>query len=674
MLGLALLALAALAAGHAASAWLWSLDGAAPDGVRPGGPLERATSTGVLAFASLVAANWALALSGQLTAKGLLLAAAALLGAAVALAMRHGSARAPEARRERAAGGARRSPGTYVAVAASLLPVPAWILYVLWRGWVLPALSDDALIYHLPKALLLSRAGSFRFFDAPDLRISCFPANYELLLSDVLLLTGSDRVTEWITTAGYVLFLAAAAALAERWWGTGIHVVAVALVAGAMPVVLLHSGAHKHDLLMTAFSLAAILWFSRWSAEGGFAPLALGTVSLALAAGTKMTTASVVVGLLPIVAATLVRRRLAGHRPVLERPGGTLLLLLGSAVLLGGAAYAANWIHTGTPFGLSIPGAAPSIREGVRDADAIWQFPYLILAVPFSASPWGVWAPWAHEYWFWPRYDLNLSHWGPTVTVLALALPACLLGTRRDVPSRSRERLTGSLVAALALLPSMLGPMPLPGIFCFFARYLAFAPVVLACLTVAPLVRRLSADPARPRAAPLLLLALGGIFAAEAAEYGARDLYAPFWYVREQASLPEGSRTVHQVPTRAASVVDRIAGPRDVIAFDAGHDSWTYPAWGSRLSRDVRFLPGGTTPVPIPADAKFVVVDRVADTVWGAPGFRHMSQGDRFLWQGTPSAEELAVLRQVDADPRFRRIYLDEKRNQAVFVRRDAAR
>src|SRR5207248_4740499 len=76
------------------------------------------------------------------------------------------------------------------------IPVVLWTLSALWKGFVLPPQTHDALAYHLPKAAMIAQAHGFEHFAAPDPRIASLPANYELLLADVLVMSGSDTCTE----------------------------------------------------------------------------------------------------------------------------------------------------------------------------------------------------------------------------------------------------------------------------------------------------------------------------------------------------------------------------------------------------------------------------------------------------------------------------------------------
>src|SRR5207248_4515629 len=127
------------------------------------------------------------------------------------------------------------------------------------------------------------------------------PANYELLLSDVLMLTGTDHITEWISTFFYIGFLLATGAAVQRWFGRGLHVVAAVMVTAATPVLLLHSGADKNDLMTCFFAIAALMWGARWCVHGGRMPWLLTIASLVLAGGTKPHAAAVLAGLAPFM-------------------------------------------------------------------------------------------------------------------------------------------------------------------------------------------------------------------------------------------------------------------------------------------------------------------------------------------------------------------------------------
>src|SRR5262249_42896113 len=131
-----------------------------------------------------------------------------------------------------------------------------------------------------------------------------------------------------------------------------------------------------------------------------------------------------------------------------------------------------------------------------------------------------------------------------------------------------------------------------------------------------------------------------------------------------------GSRRIHFDASRAASVVDRLAGPDDAIAIDGALDTWSYPAFGAALRRPIFFLPSNQEPV-IPPAAKWVIVDRAWHIHWGAPGFHDMSQFYQYAGRGKPTARDVRVLDLLGASPRYRRVFYKPDLNQAVFERLD---
>ena len=146
-----------------------------------------------------------------------------------------------------------------------LLFILAWVFFILWRGWLLPPVSHDALAYHLPKAVLFARAHGYEPLSYLDARIRNIPSSYEMLLAENIVLQHRDTITEWISTLFYVLFVIASAAIAERWWKSRATI--VALFAAGVPVALLHSGAHKNDLMTAFFIVAALVACGRYISE-----------------------------------------------------------------------------------------------------------------------------------------------------------------------------------------------------------------------------------------------------------------------------------------------------------------------------------------------------------------------------------------------------------------------
>ncbi|HEY0158832.1 MAG TPA: hypothetical protein VGF28_16225 [Thermoanaerobaculia bacterium] len=599
---------------------------------------EQAFSAIVLGTAAWLAVTWVLALAGFLTRGTVTVMAAAFVLAAL-----------PSLRAVR--------PLVTWRIALLGAPVATWLAYVSWRAPWIPPANHDALAYHFTKAVLLARNHGFARFAAPDGRISDLPSNYELLLAQVLLGTHSDAVSEWISVACFVALLVATAALVQRWWTSAAPAAEAVIAVASAPVALLASGADKNDLLTTVFCVGALLWGARWAVTGGRAPIVLTAISTAIAIGTKPTAGVIVVG----IAVPLLLRAIR-IRPSLRDVALTAALGLTCFTLLGGAAYMANAIDTGSPTGGSISGdeASNGAQTGYGDYANLLRVPYLILTAPFSRSTNHVWVPWRGEYWFWPRYELFSSHFGAHFTLVFLGLPLALLA--RLAPERRRERLLAALATLIAVavfLPLQMRPL---GFFNAFPRYLLFlVPVVCALVLPAALAF------AR-RASVAITAALLVFFVLHAVEYGARDRFAPFSYARAAASTG-GTRTIFFRPQRAGSAVDRVAGQQDTIAFLGGFDAWTYPAYGPELSRNVLFLPLGATAADIPPQARWVVIDRGWRIIWGDPRFEHMGQFDRMTSRGRPGPDDLRLFQSLRRDCRFALIYNDRRLNQALFFR-----
>ncbi len=624
---------------------LWtSIDGAGGDT----NPAERLVAGTLAGIALWVAFSWCLALTGQLDRAPLLIAACAVMAAAAFIVARKLLKR-PHV----------RVPFPDGISIAALVPLGGWIVYVLWRGSLLPPCNHDALSYHFPKAVFMMRAHGFRYFDTPDGRMNAFPANYELLLSDLLLLTGSDRLSEWINAAAYVLFLVSVAAVAQRWWGKGRHTTGAVIATAFTPVLLLHSGADKNDLLTVLFCVWGLLWISRWYAGGGRVPWVLAILSFALAAGTKASAAAVFIACLPFIAYRVianVRRRQSGaHFWTL-----TILASVAAFFLLGCIVYPIDVVHAGSVHATTMPTNQSGPLYG--DWANLWQYPYLLLTVPFSQSIYSVWVPWHQQAWFWPRYELFFSHYGKLVSILTCILPLCVYRYRVR-----REQLVftaGAILGFLLTVPIVHRPR---GYFATDARFLSFVVVAIVCWTVAPLVRELEMSSKRAAAAAIAALSLMFVFGAF--EFGMNDTFAPWDYVRV-AAREGGTRRVWVHPWRACFVIDRMAGLHDVVAVDGTTDIWIYPAMGASLSRPIVFIAPGPGPVRVPPAAQWVMVDRSWTAIRGNPKLTDMGQYWRYVWKGQPSADDLRVVNALSADPQWELVYWNRQALQAVFHRK----
>ncbi|HKR67203.1 MAG TPA: hypothetical protein VJZ00_25985 [Thermoanaerobaculia bacterium] len=188
-------------------------------------------------------------------------------------------------------------------------------------------------------------------------------------------------------------------------------------------------------------------------------------------------------------------------------------------------------------------------------------------------------------------------------------------------------------------------------------------PVVFSA-TVPALVARLGA-----RTIDLALAAASLYFCFYATNVAFNDNFAPLDFTLWARQHP-GTRVVYFDPFRATEICDRTAGPRDVIAIDAGPSAWIYPAYGAALQRRVELIPPGKGAPVIPRDAQWVIIDRSWNRFWGDPNFSDLSDWRHRLGGGLPSAEDTRVIRAVVASGQFKAVFFDRARLQAVFRRK----
>jgi len=324
------------------------------------GPFERATYVVLLGAAMWLASVWALAVVHLLTRPMLLARTAVVLIAAVICVI--------------------RTPFRFALPAdrrawAVIAPLALWIAFVLVRAAIVPPVSHDALAYHLPKAVLYSRAQGFEIFPFLNAQIRGIPANYEMLLADSLTLDRGDAFSEWISTFFYVAFVIGSAAIAERWWRRSV--LTMALAAASIPVVLLHAGAHKNDLMTAAFTVGGLVGAGRFFATRDVAPLLIAIVSFGAGTGTKPQAAMVALATAPFI---LWRLRSARTLALVAVCSLVAFLLLGggfAAIRLAGSSGTAETSGSsaaqgsGTSAGSSAAGAtaqspnaaAPAVRQ-----------------------------------------------------------------------------------------------------------------------------------------------------------------------------------------------------------------------------------------------------------------------------------------------------------------------
>ena len=615
---------------------------------------ERATAALLAGSAIWTAVNWSLALTQQLAVWPLAACGVASLVAGIVLMLR-------------------RKPALHVAASRTFLvvavPLGLWLAYILWRGAILPPVSHDALSAHLPKMLMLVRHHGYAWFPANDGRISSAPCDYELLLTNFLLLFGSDALTEWLGTFYYVVFLVVSGALLERWWGRGRHVAAGVLAIAGMPLLLLQSGAHKNDLMACSFFLAAVVFASRALATRETAAVMLATIAGALGIGTKQHGFLLAAAILGVTAVVLLRQRFVPRLSRIAVWGATAAVAF---LLLGGASYVGNFLHARAPVGqfrLAATTSSAPATVGYGDWSNIVAFPVALFFEPFVGNDFETWIPWKNAYWFWPKYELYYSSYGMIGSLLLLALPFGVVACRRLELGAKLERNSASAVCLLTF--AGVAPIHFHPYGFFLAslpRYVAFVLPLLVGWTLVPLWRE-CIEPrglARTSMAALLLL-----FVVEAFDCATRDRFAPFDYVTWIARHP-GSRVVHFSNMRAAFVVDGVAGPHDTIAVDGALDTWIYPAYGASLSRPVVLLPEGSGVAGVPAEAPWVIVDRSYSKNWGDP--RYADVGEMHRVEGRFTRADVLLFSQLMRDPRFELVWWFPRDNQAVFRRVTGAR
>jgi len=106
--------------------------------------------------------------------------------------------------------------------------------------------------------------------------------------------------------------------------------------------------------------------------------------------------------------------------------------------------------------------------------------------------------------------------------------------------------------------------------------------------------------------------------------------------------------------------------------MDAGTTSLIYLTFGPTLQRQVSFIPPGPGPVRIDPGAQWVVIDRAWNVIWGHRDLRDVGSASRYIGKGSPTADDLRVVRALLRDPRFEAVYVDAAAVQAVFRRAGA--
>jgi multisubunit Na+/H+ antiporter MnhB subunit len=620
---------------------------------------ERASWLGILGLALWLAQGWLLAAIGWFR-PGALLSASVLL---LALVMGTTWSAVPRRSGRWVLASLRSSVSLTVVFALGL--VVLWLVYSGAALAVIPVSDHDALSYHFPKAAWLATTGKFGLYASQDLRVTYFPGNDEMLVATLLTFLHSDTSTGWITSAALLLYLSTSFVLFRRTWKDPVTAALALPMLLASPVLLLHTTAHKNDILMSALALNALVWLGRWAVRGESGAGILGVVSVALGLGTKFHG----LFLVPVSGFLLWRAWRAG----VWRPRAQAVLLqcgfvTAAFVLLGGVQYIANVLSTGKVMGIeqiSTPNAMNTVAYPAYGQ--VPRFIWMFLAAPVLTSGQFFRVPWNGEAWFWPAYELYFSHYGLHVSLLILLLPFAIWWSRARLAPEVRPEVTAISIATLLLvtLNLLMGLRPY-GSFAFIPRFLLFALPVLLLWTWCPLTRYLGMRRWSSWIPLAASLAIPIVYMGITVQ---KDGFTPYRYVERLWLHPEQRRAIYHTDWRAEQVVDRAARPNATIATDSGYDGWTYPLFGARLSRHVEVIPDGDGPYVPGPEVEWVAIDHAFPIIWGNANFQSMSQASRYLGRGQLSEKDLRVYRSLVGNREFELVYFVPSLFQAVFHR-----
>lgn len=640
----------------------WALLGAGiavtwePPGDAPERPIELVLRAAVAGFGAWIGASWTLALVHLFVVPALVACAVLAASGGLALLVRW--------RRKAAARAPITVSGAFLLVT---IPTTLWVLFVMMRATIVPPANHDVIAYHLPRAILFFLDHGYAFHrEIDEPRLTTFPADYELLLGNVVAVERSAAGTMIFSIVPYLGIGLVGAGFALRWWRSSLAAGATFVLVGTAPLSLLHAGTHKNDLLFSFFAAGAIYWLVPWALRGRVADAVYGIAALGLAIGTKSHGAVLGVFCAPLLVAGGLRVRRSPRTLALVAASGVV-----SATLLGGVAILLSLAHTG---GLGL-GIRDFHNTGPMYGDwsNLWRFPLAMLRAPFLADESGIWVPGYDERFWWSETDLYHSDFGAAASVAVLAAPIVewKLGDRA---TRLERILSFAAIVGVAavILPTRIRPY---GFFLFTARYfLAGVPILIAWASggLAPLAARL---PERWRAAAVLGLATV-LFAWSTIHVVREDASQPLDFV---VSAATSDQVVRDPPTqrfhrRIGYLVDRLAGPRDPIAADVAFDTWLLPMYGEDFERPVEIIPPSHE---IPANAMWVAIDRGHQEVF----FTHPELVDfraslvrKFFGHGAPGPDNYVVEDLVDKDPRFELVYRDKHANQVLYRRRATLR
>ena len=361
---------------------------------------------------------------------------------------------------------------------------------------------------------------------------------------------------------------------------------------------------------------------------------------------------------------------LARHRNLSQRVFAILRFAghgLAAALAMGGVKTLWLW-HLTRPVAQVVAGVASQLSPAAHSFS--WMDPlrflWVVSLAPFRSSDYTVRLLSGVE-WYWPEYNLIYSHFGwlfGPALLLAMGVVAARLLRRWAGPPAPREHWLCFVGAALLAALLLDRNYAYDGGFNTFPRFVLFlVPAVLAAGFL-PLLATLN----RPRwttvGAVLVLVGSTGL------AYS-RDMVAPFVYLKDLWDNPGKRRWVLVGPNRTPCILDRLAGPKAVVAADCTYQTWLAPLWGKDLSREVRLINWAGGQPHIPRGAEWVVIDNVSGVVWGnGQQVQDAEDFARAFRRGIPSDRDRRLYQILAADPNWEVVMASPLGEQALFRRK----
>jgi hypothetical protein len=539
--------------------------------------------------------------------------------------------------------------------------------YNLFKGWVLPCANSDALAWSMPISIRYHLAHGLDWSKPPQaewLLHFSDPHTYELLVASMLSLTGTDRITEWLSTLVAGGILAVVGIQFRRWSGPGLHVWTGVLLFASAPVFLLHMASDKADLLTILLILLGIFWTARTWLEESLRPGELAIWVLFALFNVKKSGWMLAPPLLFAVYlrwSLLVGRDRSLWVPILLRAIGHSVA---AALAMGGVKALYLWYHS-QPASHGMAGIATQLSPSAHTFSLgdPFRFLWLVSLAPFLSTDYTVRLSSGME-WYWPEYNLIYSHFGWLFgPALLVGVGVLVAGCFRRGPAGNFPQEQWFCLGTSALLAWFLLAHAYANVvgFSTFPRFILFLMPTILATGFLPLL----AQARRPWifGGIAVLLLVGA--ARSAYEH---DMVAPYVYLEDLWQHPEKRRWVMVGPNRMPCVFDRLAGPRAVVVSDCTYQTWLAPLWGEGFTRDVRLLEWKEGRPQIPSDAEWIVIDNVSGIIWGnGLMVRNGQDFVKAFRHGVPSERDTRLFPILNADPTWEVVSGSPSGEQAIF-------